>query len=75
MKVRLSEHQGAPPKIIGKHVKGTLFMSVSDHMLDCGHTVAWEDFSTIVRESSYYLLETKNSFLIKNKYSQNLFLF
>ena len=83
MKVRVSEHQGAPPKIIGKHVKGTLSTSVSDHMLDCGHTVAWEDFSIIVRESSYYLLETKeilfikqnNPFLIKNKYSQNLFLF
>ena len=83
MKVRVSEHQGAPPKIIGKHVKGTLSTSVSDHMLDCGHTVAWEDFSIIVRESSYYLLETKeilfikqnNPFLNKNKYSQNLFLF
>ena len=82
LKVRVSEHQGVSRRT-GKRVKGMLSTSVRDHMLDCGHTVAWEDFSIIVRESSYYLLETKeilfikqnNPFLIKNKYSQNLFLF
>ena len=66
-----------------KQVKGTLSTSVRDHMLDCDHTVAWENFSVIDRESNHYLLETKESFFIKrdnpslnrNKYSQELFLF
>ena len=51
-------------------------------MLDCDHTVAWEDFFIIGRESNHYLLETKESLFIerdnlslnRNKYSQ-LFLF
>ena len=30
---------------IGKRVKGTLFTSVRDHMLDCDRRVGWEDFS------------------------------
>ena len=82
MKVRVSEHQGVSPRT-GKRVKGTLSTSVGDHMLDCDHIVAWEDFSIIGRESNHYLLETKESLFIKrnnsslnrNKYSQELFLF
>ena len=82
MKVRVSEHQDVSPRT-GKRVKGTLSTSVRDHMLDCDHTVAWEDFSIIGRESNHYLLETKESLFIKrdnpslnrNKYSQELFLF
>ena len=82
MKVRVSEHQGVSPRT-GKRVKGTLSTSVRDHMLDCDHRVAWEDFSIIGRESNHYLLETKESLFIKrdnpslnrNKYSQELFLF
>ena len=78
MKVRVSEHLG-----VGKRVKGTLSMSVRDHMLNYDHTVAWEDFAIIGRESNHYLLKTKESFFIKrdnsslnrNKYSQKLFLF
>ena len=54
-----------------------------DHMLNCDHIVAWEDFSIIGRESNHLLLETKESLFIKrdnlslnrNKYSQELFLF
>ena len=64
MKVRVSEHQGVSPRT-GKRVKGTLSTSVRDHMLDCDHTVAWEDFSIIGRESNHYLLETKESLFIK----------
>ena len=82
MKVRISEHQGVSPRT-GKRVKGTLSTSVRDHMLNCNHTVAWEDFPIIGRESNHYLLETKESLFIKrdktslnrNKYSQELFLF
>ena len=78
MKVRVSEYLG-----VGRRVKGTLSTSVRDHMLNCDHTVAWEDFAIIGRESNHYLLETKESLFIKrnnsslnrNKYSQELFLF
>ena len=82
MKVRVSEHQVVSPRT-GKRVKGTLSTSVRDHILDCDHIIAWEDFFIINRESNHYLLETKESLFIKgdnpslnsNKYSQELFLF
>ena len=64
MKIWVSEHQGVSPRT-GKQVKGTLSTSVRDHMLNCEHTVTWEDFSIIGRESNHYLLETKESLLIK----------
>ena len=48
MKIRVSEHQGVSPRT-GKRVKGTLSTSGRDHMLDCDHTVACEDFSIIGR--------------------------
>ena len=81
MKVRLSEHKGVSPRT-DKRVKGNLSTSVRDHMLDCDHTVSWEDFSIIGRESNHYLLETKESLFTKrdnpslnrNKYSQELLL-
>ena len=60
MKVWVAEHQGVSPRT-GKWFKGTLSTSVRDHMLNCDHTVAWEDFSIIGRESNHYLLETKES--------------
>ena len=77
MKALISEHQGVSPRT------GTLSTSVRDHMLNCNHAVAWEDFSIIGSESNHYLLETKESLFIKrdnpslnrNKYSQELFLF
>ena len=82
MKVQISEHQGVSPRT-GKRVKGALSTSVRDRTLNCNHTVVWEDFSIIGRESNHYLLETKESLFIKrdkpslnrNKYSQELFLF
>ena len=66
-----------------KQVKGTLSTSVREYMLNCNHVVAWEDFSIFGRESNHYLLEIKDSLVIKrdnsslnwNKYSQELFLF
>ena len=82
MKVRVSENLGVSART-GKRVKGTLSTSVRDHILNCDHTVVWEDFSIIGRESNHYLLESKESLFIKqenpslnrNKYSQELFLF
>ena len=52
IKVRVSGHQDDSPRI-GKRVKGTLSTSLRDHMFHCDHTVAWEDFSIISRESKY----------------------
>ena len=80
MKVRVSEHQTS---LTGKLVKGTLSLSLKDHILNCDLAVAWKDFSIIGRESNQYLLETKESIFIKrdnpplnrNKCSQELFLF
>ena len=82
MKVRVSENQGVSPRT-DKRVKSSLSTSVRDHMLDCDHIVAWEDFSIIDRESNHYLLKTKESLFLKrdnpslnrSKYSQELFLF
>ena len=82
IKIRVSEHQGASPRT-GKHLKGTLSISVRDHMLDCNHVVAWDDFKILGRESNNWLLEIKESLFIKrdrpslnkNIYSQELFLF
>ena len=58
-----------------------LSTSVRDLMLNCDHTVVWEDFSIIGRESNHYLLETKESLFInrdnlclnRNKYFLELF--
>ena len=83
MKVRVSEHQGVSPRT-GKHLKGTLSTSVRDHMLDCNHVVAWDDFKVLERESNHWLLEIKIKSLFikrdrlslnKNIYSQGLLLF
>ena len=82
MKVRVSEHQGVSLQT-GKHLKGTLSTSVSNHMLDCNHIVAWDDFKVLDRESNHWLLEIKESLFIKrdrplfskNIYSEELFLF
>ena len=82
MKVRVSEHQGVSPRT-GKHLKGTLSTFVRDHILDCNHVVAWNDFKVLGRESNLWFLESKENLVIerdrpslnKNIYSQELFLF
>ena len=64
MKVRVLEHQGVSPRT-GKHLKETLPISVRDHILDCNHMVAWDDFIVLCRESNHWLLEIKESLFIK----------
>ena len=81
LKVRVSERQGVSPRT-GKIVKGTLSTSVRDHMLECDHTVTWDDFKVLGRESNHWLMEIKESLFIKrdkpslnkNICSQELFL-
>ena len=72
MKVRVSEHQGVSPRT-GKHLKGTLSTSVRDHMLDCNRMVAWNDFKVLGRESNQWLLEIKESLLIRVFTPRNCF--
>ena len=82
MKAKVSDHQEVSPGI-GKHLKRTLPTSVRDHMLDCNHVVAWDEFKVLGRESNHWLLEIKESLFIKrdrpslnkNIYSQELLLF
>ena len=82
MKIRVSERQGVSPRA-GKHLKETLSTSVRDHMLDCNHLVAWDDFKVLERESNHWLLEIKERLFIKrdrpsldkNICSQELLLF
>ena len=50
MKVRVWKHQGVSPRT-GKHLRGTLSISVRDHILDCNHMVAWDEFKLLGRES------------------------
>ena len=71
MKVKVWEHQGVSPGT-GKHLKGTLSTAVRDHMLDCNHIVAWDDFKVLGRESN---LKRDRAWLNKNIFSQELFLF
>ena len=82
MKVRVSEHQGVS-RGPGKHLKETLSTSTRDHMLDCKHLVAFDDFRVLRRECNHWLLEIKDSLFIKRDralrntyiYSQKLLLF
>ena len=38
-----------------------LSTTVRDHMLDCNHVVAWDDFKVLGKESNHWLLEIKES--------------
>ena len=51
MKVQVSEHHCVSPRT-GKRGKDTLSTSVRAHKFNCNHTVAWEYFSIIGREST-----------------------
>ena len=61
MKVQVSEHQGVSPRT-GKRAKDTLSTSVRDHMLNCDHTVAWEDFSVLVKSQTTTYWKQKKAF-------------
>ena len=64
LKVRVSEHQGVSPRT-GKIVKGTLSPSIHVHMLECDHTVTWDYFKVLGRESNHWVLEIKEILFIK----------
>ena len=66
-KVGVSKLQGVSSGT-GKHLKGTLSISMRDHILDCNHIVAWDDFIVLRRESINWPLEvTDNLFINREK--------
>ena len=60
MKVRVADSRSVSLRT-GKPVKGTLSTSVTDHILDCDHLVAREDFSINGRESNTNYWKQKNA--------------
>ena len=48
-------------KVIPIILNGTLSISVRDHMLDCNHSIAWNDFKVLGRKSNNWLLEAEQS--------------
>ena len=82
LKVRVSEHQGVSFRT-GKIVKGTLYTSVRDHMLECNNIVTWDDFKVwgesqttgFWRLRRVYSLKETNHYLIKIFTLRNCFYF
>ena len=60
MKGRFSESQAVSPGTC-KRVKCTLSTLVRDHMLNCQHTVAWEDSQTLVESQTTPYWKQKKS--------------
>lgn len=56
MKVREPERQAVSP-LLGKLFKRTFSTSIKDHMLQCEHKVAWDDFVILGREDKHQCLE------------------
>ena len=46
-------------------MKGTLSISLRDHMLNCEHQVACENFRILGTESNKFILELKESLFTK----------
>ena len=64
MQVRVPEYRGVSQRT-GKSVKGTLSISLRDHMLNCEHQVACENFRILWTESNKFILELKESLFTK----------
>ena len=64
LKVRSGEHIGILP-LTFKKVKPSAESSVRDHLLVCDHCPSFEDFTVLAHGSNKFLLELKESLLIK----------
>ena len=65
---------------IGKNISSSLLTknqvkpnssSVADHLLFCNHLVSYDDFSMLMRENKKFLLELKESLLLR-RYKSSL---
>ena len=64
LKVRSGEHIGISPLTFNK-VKPSAESSVRDHLLFCDHSPSFDDFTILTHGNNTFLLEIKESLLIK----------
>ena len=64
LKVRSGEHIGISPLTFNK-VKPSAESSVRDHLLLCGHSPSFDDFTILTHGNNKFLIEIKESLLIK----------
>ena len=64
LKVRSGEHIGISP-LTFKKVKPSAGSSMRDHLLFCNHDPSFDDFTILAQGSTKFLLEIKESLLIK----------
>ena len=64
LNVRIGEHIGVSP-LTKKQVKPEN-SSVADHLLFCNHSAPYDDFNTLTPENKRFLLELKESLLIRD---------
>ena len=62
--IRSGEHIGVSP-ITGKKVKPSNNSAICDHLVHCNFLPSFDNFSVLANENSKYLLEIKDSLLIK----------
>ena len=64
LKIRSGEHIGISP-LTFKKVKPSGESSISDHLLFCNHNPSFNDFTVLAQGTNKFLLEIKESLLIK----------
>ena len=64
--VRIGEHIGISKQVKPKNG------SVANHLLFCNHSASYDDFSILTREKNKFLLELKESLLMRDKPSLNM---
>ena len=64
LKIRLGEHISISP-LTFKKVKSSSKSSICDHLLFCNHDPSFDDFTILAQGTNKFLLEVKESLLIK----------
>ena len=65
LKVRSGEHIGISP-LTFKKTKPSEDSSIPDHLLECNHNPSFDEFTILAYRNKEYLLEIKESLLIKH---------
>ena len=64
LKIRSGEHIGISP-LTFKKVTSSAEISIREHLLFCNHDPSFDDFTILVQGTNKFLLEIKESLLIK----------
>ena len=64
LKVRSGQHIGISP-LTFKKVKPSAESSICDHLLFCNHNLSFDDFTILAQGANKFLLEIKETLLIK----------